>query len=153
MSTLASENPTKTFTDNNCNFGAMGLQTLVLCKFHDPKLCPMQAVLNYIRRTEGVRGSVNQLFLVVGSHVKAASTQSVTRWTKQIWINAGLGQFTIHSSHSTSASCALLLGLLIDSILNQAGWKSKSTFLKNYMKRPMQGLSDKHNFSITWGSE
>ena len=145
--------PTKTFTDNNCDFGAMGLQTLVLRKFHDPKLCPMQAVVDYIRRTEGVRGSISKLFLVVGPHVKAASSQSVTRWTKQILINAGLGQFTVHSSRSASASCALLLGLPIDSIINQAGWKSQSTFVKNYMKRPMQGLSDKHKFSVTWGSE
>ena len=113
----------------------MGLQILVLRKFHDPKLCPMQAVLDYIRHTEGIRGSVNQLFLVVGPHIKAASSQSVTRWTKQILTNAG--QFTIHSSHSASTSCALLLGLPIDSILNQAGWKSQSTFVKNYMKRPM----------------
>ena len=141
--------PTKTFTDNNCDFGVMGLQTLVLRKFHDPKLCPMQAVLDYIHRTEGVRGSISKLFLVVGPHVKAASSQSVTRWTKQILINAGLGQFTVHSSRSASASCALLLGLPIDSIINQAGWKSQSTFVKNYMKRPMQGLSDKHKFSDT----
>ena len=144
---------TKTFTDNNCDFGAMGLQTLVLRKFHDPKLCPMQAVLDYTHRTEGVRSGITKLFLVVGPHVKAASSQSVTRWTKQILINAGLGQFTVHSSHSASASCALLLGLPIDSIINQAGWKSQFTFVKNYMKRPMQGLSDKHKFSVTWGSE
>ena len=145
--------PTKTFTDNSCDFGAMGLQTLVLRKFHDPKLCPMQAVLDYVHHTEGIRGGVTKLFLAVGPHVKAASSQSITRWTKQILINAGLGQFTIHSSHSASASCALLLGLPIDSIINQAGWKSQSTFVKNYIKLPMQGLSDKHKFSVTWGSE
>ena len=147
------KNPTKTFTDNNCDFRTMGLQTLVLCRFDDCKLCPMRAVLDYICHTEGIRGEIKQLFLVVGPNVKAASIQSVTRWTKQILTNAGLRQFMIHSSRSASASCALLLGLPIDSILNQAGWKSRSTFVKNYMKRPMQGLSDKHNFSKTWGSE
>ena len=42
------QNPTKCFTENNMVFGGTNLQTLVLRKFEDPKLCPVHAINTYI---------------------------------------------------------------------------------------------------------
>ena len=65
----------------------------------------------------------------------------------------GLGDFTVHSGHSAASTCALLLGLPIDSILKQANWKTKSTFVKYYMNSPYincESLKDKYKFSQVW---
>ena len=62
----------------------------------------------------------------------------------------------MHSGRVAASSCALLLGLPIDAISKQAGWKSKSTFVQNYMKTPLilrEKLEDKHNFSTIWNDK
>ena len=66
---------------------------------------------------------------------------------------AGLGSFTVQSGQAAASICALLLSLPIDIILKQAGWKTKSTFVKHYMRTPLilsEKLQDKHNFSSVW---
>ena len=41
----------------------------------------------------------------------------------------------------------------IDAILRHAGWKSKSSFVRRYMKYPLTAVTDKHGFSKVWGSK
>ena len=147
------ETPTKTFTKANMNFGGTALQTLVIEEFEDEKLCPVRAIECYIERSKGLRGSVTKLFIVTGFNPNAASIQSISRWAKRILKDAGLGEFTVHSGRSASASNALLLGLPISSILRKAGWHSESTFIKKYMKNPQCILHDVHGFSKMWSSE
>ena len=134
-------------------FGGSGLQTLTLSRFDDPRLCPVEAILTYISRSAGFRGHVHQLFVIVGECSKAASMQSISRWTKLFFNKAGLGQFTVHSGRSASSSCALLLGMPIDAILRHAGWKSKSSFVHRYMKHPLTAVTYKHGFSKVFGSK
>ena len=146
------DTPTKTFTEYNMAFGGSGLQTLTLHRFvDDERLCPAQVILKYISRTAGFCGQVHRLFVIVGEWSKQASMQSISCWTKLILNKAGLGKFTVHSGRSASSSCALLLGMPIDAILRHAGWKSKSSFVRRYMKHPLTAVTDKHGFSKVWG--
>ena len=145
--------PTKTFTENNLGWGGSSLQSLVLQSFHNVKLCPVAAIECYIQRTSGFRGSVGRLFLVVGDQPKSASPQSITRWTKLILSKAGLDKFTVHSGRAAASSCALLLGMPINIILRHAGWRSKHTFARRYMKMPTTTVEDRHGFSKNWGVE
>ena len=148
------DTPTKTFTEYNMAFGGSGLQTLTLHRFvDDERLCPVQVILKYISRTAGFRGQVHRLFVIVGEWSKQASMQSISCWTKLILNKAGLGKFTVHSGRSASSSYALLLGMPIDAILRHAGWKSKSSFVRRYMKHPLRAVTDKHGFSKVWGSK
>ena len=83
--------------------------------------------------------------------LRGATIQTISRWTKKILCRAGLDKFTIHSGRVASASCVLLLGMPIDSILRHAGWHSKSTFVCRYLKTPMTEVTDCHGFSKKWG--
>ena len=141
------ETPTKTFTKYNMAFGGTGLQTLTLHRFDDPRLCPVEVIVAYLARTSGFHCQVSELFVIVGKRSKAASMQSISRWTKLVLTKAGLGQFMVHSGRSASSSCALLLGMAIDAILRHAGWKSKSSFVCCYMKHCLTPVTDKHGFS------
>ena len=122
-------------------------------KFELKKLCPVAAIECYIKRTAGFRGTVGRLFIVVGDRPKSASPQSITRWTKLILSKAGLDNFTVHSGRAAASSCALLLGMPINIILRHAGWRSKHTFARRYMKMPSTTIEDKYGFSKNWGIE
>ena len=93
------------------------------------------------------------MFIILDQNPRHASKQTLSRWTKNVLEKAGLGSFTVHSGWAAASTCALLLGLPIDIILKQARWKSKSTFVKHYMKTPLilsEKLKNKHNFSSVW---
>ena len=147
------QNPTKCFTENNMAFGGTNLQTLILRKFEESKLCPVSAINTYIARTSCFRGETSKLFVIVHDRPRGATIQTISQWTKKILCRAGLDKFTIHSGRAASASCALLLGMPIDSILRHAGWRSKSTFVRRYLKTPMTEVTDRHGFSKNWGHE
>ena len=57
------------------------------------------------------------------------------------------GKFTVHSGRAAASSCALLLGMPIDSILRHVGWRSKHTFATRYMKMPSTTIEDRYGFS------
>ena len=147
------QNPTKCFTENNMAFGGTNLQTLVLRKFEEPKLCAVSAINTYIARTSCFRGQTSKLFVIVHDRSRGATIQTISRWTKKILCRTGLDKFMIYSGRAASASCALLLFMPIDSILRHTGWHSKSTFLHRYLKTPMTEVTDHHGFSRNWGHE
>ena len=144
--------PTKTFTAEKCGSYNKNLQTLAVDSFPEPELCPYGAIMAYLRRTAGLRGMVTKLFLLCDSSPKAASATTVSRWMKIVMGKAGHGKFKIHSGHSAASSCALLLGLPIECILKQAGWRSGNTFIDHYLKPLDQSAlpQDKHKFSRNW---
>ena len=67
--------------------------------------------------------------------------------------DASLDKFTPYSNRSAASSCAVLLGLPIDSILKQAGWTTSNTFIRHYMKGPETQITNNHAFSKNWEPE
>ena len=143
-------NPTKTFTKAAMVQGGVSLQALEIEYFEVKKLCHARVIDCYIELTAGIRIPVTKLFIIAGGNPKPAARQAISRCAKKILQDAGLGKFTVHSGHSASASNALLLGLPISAVMACAGWKSKSTFIKKYMKNPQCNLHDVHGFSRLW---
>ena len=101
----------------------------------NPLLCPLTTLLAYIDRTKYRRGKVDNLFvLVTTQQPRAASWETIVRWAKEIMKLAGLGTFKVHSSHATSSTSALLMGMPLDQIIAKVGWIKALTFIKYYMK-------------------
>ena len=74
------------------------------------------------------------LYYLAVQKLGPASKTSITRWVKDTLSDAGLKDFQVHTTRSSAATNALLLGLPIDTIIAKAGWKSATTFVKHYMK-------------------
>lgn len=102
---------------------------------HDPQLCVVSVLSEYLRRTQPLRGKEARLLLSTRPPHAAASRDTIRRWTKEIMAAAGV-DLTIFSPHSTrSASTSKAATRLpLATILATAGWSQASTFQKFYNK-------------------
>ena len=102
---------------------------------HDPCLCIVSLTAEYMRRTEALRGSTQQLFITTRPPHNAASRDTVRRWTKAIMVAAGV-DLTIFHPHSTrsAATSRAATKLPLATILATAGWHRPSTFQRFYKK-------------------
>ena len=142
--------PVKNCTPSNVA-STKNLHAFVLRRFPNEMLCPVSALKTYLQRTEKFREDVTKVFIIISQKIRPASVSSVSRWVKDIMTSAGVADyFGTHSSRAAASTCALLLGLSVDSILKQAGWTSKHTFVKYYMKNPCNNVTDSHSFSDNW---
>ena len=98
------------------------------------KICPLTTLAAYIKRTKFVRGKITNLFILTTAQVpKAASRQSVVRWSKDLLTLAGLGSFTVASTRASSTSRAIAVRCSLDEVISRCGWLSQSTFVKHYL--------------------
>ena len=102
---------------------------------HQPRLCVVKLVTDYLAKTLPLRGKVSQLFITTRPPYNAASRDSLRRWTKDIMVAAGvdLTMFAPHSTRAASTSRAATK-LPLSTILATAGWSRESTFRKFYNK-------------------
>jgi hypothetical protein len=108
----------------------------------DRKLCVVEHLRTYLRRTKEIRGVNTQLLL---SFVKPVSKDTIARWIKMVLKLAGIDitKYSAHSSRAASTSLAKSKGLTLQEVMKCAGWSSDTTFAKFYNK-PIQASS---NFS------
>lgn len=64
------------------------------------------------------------------------SRNTVASWTKKVFRAAGIDtkRFAPHSTRAASTSAAMESGININTLLQQASWKSAETFAKHYHK-------------------
>ena len=127
--------PTKTF--NRKNYAkSQGLQRMPIRKLEGNKLlCPMTTLLAYMERTKDFRQKITKLFILITSGPPhPVSKASLIWWSRIIMKSAGLGKFTMHSTHSASASSGLVMGIPFDELMSKVGWQRASTFISSYMK-------------------
>lgn len=100
------------------------------------KVCPVVALLEYMKRTEGLRGDENQLFISYCKPYKKVTRDTISRWVKSAMCSAGIDTkiFKAHSVRSAATSKARLKEVPIDKILSTAGWSNAGTFAKFYDK-------------------
>ena len=104
----------------------------------DRRLCVVTALKTYLKRTLDNRGSVQQLLLTTKPPYRAASRDTIKRWTLQVMEKAGINieKFTAYSvRHAATSKAAKKLPL--STINKTIGWTSKSVFGKYYNK-PIQ---------------
>ena len=103
---------------------------------NDKRLCIIEYLQEYIKRTKGLRKEQSQLLISFNKPHHAVSKDTIGRWVKNTLKQSGIdtGQFTCHSTRSASTSCAKAAGLSLEQIMQSAGWSTSSTFAKFYHK-------------------
>ncbi|XP_044005613.1 uncharacterized protein LOC122850548 [Aphidius gifuensis] len=114
-----------------------------------PGLCVALTLQEYINVTETIRKNKSgQLFL---SYVKPhgeASSQTLSRWIKEILVECGIDdKYTAHSTRHASTSFAFKKGLDYDTIRNSAGWSKDSSVFARFYNRPI--TVNNNNFAKT----
>lgn len=120
----------------------------------DNKLCPVRALLYYLKRTQPRRGTCFRLFLPykVGQGDNQLKLNSVSRWIKsaikQAYSSAGNSCFiqglvgiSAHEVRAVAASWAVFNNAPMEDILKAAYWNNESTFTNFYL-RNMAGFSE-----------
>ncbi len=105
-------------------------------KYHQEELCVYHTLKSYLYRTAPLRGGTSTRLLI--SYVKphgAVTTNTLSRWIKQVLTSSGIDT-SIFKAHSTrSASVSKVSNFLpVDVILKHVGWSSDCVFRKHYNK-------------------
>ena len=107
---------------------------------HDPSLCVVETLDEYISRTEAGRSGeeCSQLFLSFVNPHKSVVFFTISDWLKNVLKKAGIdiSTFKAHSTRSASSSKADLSGAPIEKILKRGCWSNKST-LQNIITKAL----------------
>ena len=117
--------------------------TIVLKKFRDePKLCVVNYLSQYLRRTRNKRSS-NYLFISTQKPFGRVTTDTISRWIKFTLGKSGIDTKTYgaHSVRTASSSAARQAGVPMEDIMKNCGWSSSTTFAKWYDKPVEQSNS------------
>lgn len=110
--------------------------TLILPFFRDkPAICPATTLNSYLLMTNPLRGSEVHLFISLKKPHKAVTSQTLSRWIKNILYSCGIDTsvFTAHSTRHAATSKAHKMGISLDLIRKTAGWSgSSNTFWRFY---------------------
>jgi integrase len=96
----------------------------------DQNICAIFTLREYLNRTKEIRGDAMQLFISTTKPHKAISRSTISRWLKDLMLQAGIPpEYQARSTRgaATSASTAPL-----QTILSAAGWTKESTFRRHY---------------------
>ena len=101
----------------------------------DQKLCVVTHLTCYLEQTKDLR-STSKLFISFIKPHKPVSTDTISRWCKNMLKKSGINTdlFSSHSSRSASSSKSKLSGIPINVIMKNAGWSNESVFANYYDK-------------------
>ena len=113
---------------------------LDLESFSDVLICPVRAVLRFLSISRKIRKR-NQVALFVSSKGTAATVDTLRRWMRGVFAEAGVTA-SAGSCRSAATSAAFSNFCPIGDILRMAGWKTDSTFRVHYLRPvvPVQNL-------------
>lgn len=123
-------------------------QPLLILNFfnENQSICPAKTLCDYLDITKSLRKNHNKLFLTTKKPHSPASTQTLSRWIKDVLFESGINTstFTAHSTRHAATSAAHRKGLNINLIKSTAGWSQKSKNFATFYNLP---LEDNFNFS------
>lgn len=109
-----------------------------------PNLCVANTLKEYLKKTENIRAKdENSLFLTFKKPYHKATSQTISRWLKDILKKSGIDT-NIYSGYSTrhaSTSSAARKGVRIEKIRQAAGWTSSSNCFAKFYNRPLRDTS------------
>lgn len=103
----------------------------------EESLCVVSHLNEYIRKTSSFRkDGMKQLLLAFNKPHNPVSTDTISRWVKQVLLSAGVdtSKFKAHSVRSASTSHLAKLNVNIQDIIKSVGWSSEKTFQQFYNK-------------------
>ena len=111
-----------------------------------PNVCCAKIIVDYIGYTKDLRGSVNNLIITIRKPHVAASSQTISRWLRNVLKICNIDeQFTGYSTRHASTSKAFTRGLDVNIIKKAAGWsQSSKVFMKFYNR---QIINTEENFA------
>lgn len=113
------------------------LSTIKVFAFQpDKQICPVRCLKEYIYRTKSLRKGEDQLLIKSTHPHEKIARNTVSSWTKKVFKQAGIDtrRFGPHSTRAAATSAALVSGININTLMQQANWKSAETFAKHYNK-------------------
>lgn len=106
-----------------------------------PNLCVATLIQTYIEKTNSVRSEgVDSLLLTYKKPYQPASSQTLSRWLKEIMSMSGIDVTTFagYSAKHAAVSAAKRKGLSIENIRAAAGWSHKSNVFGKFYNRPLR---------------
>ena len=118
---------------------------IILHKFQqEPKICPVQTILDYIDKTQQWRDDQNtKVFLSNSTSHSPVTTATISTWLKETLKLAGINTniFTPHSTRAAGSSKSRGKGMNKQTILSMGNWKQLSTWERHYYR---QTQAEKH---------
>ena len=121
------------------------LDSVILRPFLEcPRLCVVRTLKEYIKRTEELRKGEKALLISFVKPHRAISRDTLARWVVKTldWAGLDTSRFKAHSTRGASASAAWQLGIPLNLIMKQAGWKDETSFAHYYNKDIEKDKSD-----------
>ena len=102
----------------------------------DTCICPVKTAQCYIERTKSLRGETSQLFIGTVKPHKAVTSQTISRWIRDVLDLVGVDTsvFKGHSTRSASSSKVFSKGASISDIMSRGNWSNQCTWQKFYNK-------------------
>lgn len=102
----------------------------------DPRICIVQHLEEYLKRTVQLREKHTQLLISYVKPNRPVSKDTVSRWVKEVLHLAGIDTkvYGSHSSRAASTSFCQQKGLDLVTIMKSAGWSNVGTFARFYDK-------------------
>ena len=109
--------------------------------FPNKRVCVVHNIKVYLQRTLDTRGSVKQIFRMVGKPTRSVTRDITSRWVKTVLTLAGIDVtlFKPGSTRSATSSKAHKAGVTMDEIWRADAWSIATTFSKWYRRefKPM----------------
>jgi hypothetical protein len=113
--------------------------------YENTNLCVVSHLKKYIEMTESLRDdNIDKLLISYTKPHRAVSTDTISRWTKEMLKSSGvdINSFSAHSTRAASSSKAFQIGIPLEEILAAGSWKNAATFAKFYNKSVLETSSN-----------
>lgn len=109
-----------------------------LPKYDDQKLCVVNVLNEYLKRTSTYRND-RKLFLGITKPHKPVCSQTISNWLVSLLDLSGIDTsiYHGHSFRHASTSKVASRGISADSIISHVGWSTKSSVFARYYNRPI----------------
>ena len=97
-------------------------------------VCVVDAIKEYIRRTESLRGEARELIVSFRKPHHPVSRDTISRWVIQVMDQAGIDTsvYKLHSTRGASTSAGAAMGLSSNVLLKHGSWKSLKSMATFY---------------------
>lgn len=118
-----------------------GREQPVLCLpyyVENKAICPATTLQDYLLATQEIRpASTKSLLLTFKRPHKPATSQTISRWIKQVLSASGVdvATFSAHSTRHAATSTAHAAGVSLDTIRRTAGWTERSRAFAQFYNR------------------
>lgn len=99
-------------------------------------ICPVRCLKAYIVKTKPLRGKIDQMFITTTKPYRPVARNTISGWVKKVLRASGIDtdRFASHSTRAASTSAALSAGVNVNTLMQQASWKSAQTLAIHYNK-------------------